>query len=166
MNNKLWNNIDKNSIYHTNKELYKNHILDQYKIYNDSADKISSRRNLANMFFLTLNTSIFGAIGFSFEKIQLIQPKWLIIFPLVIILCLTIVWYKLLLSYRNINTAKYTVLRQLSKKLPSSPLSMEWKELENPKNTKKYFPLTSLEKYIPILFFAIYFMTSIYLILK
>jgi hypothetical protein len=50
----LWTNID-NSEYSNNKELYQNHILEQYKMYVEMVDRISSRRNLTNIFFLTLN---------------------------------------------------------------------------------------------------------------
>lgn len=164
MEDKIWNKVDENSAYNKNQELYKNHILEQYKIYVEMADRISSRRNLANMFFLTLNTTILGVIGFAFEKIQLIEPKWLIIFPLIVIISLTIVWYGLLLSYRNLNTAKYKVLRHLSKELPSSPFSVEWVELGEGKDIKKNFPLTALEKWIPILFCTTYFMIVVFII--
>ena len=81
MKDNLWTKIDDNSEYSKNGELYQNHILEQYKMYAEMADRVSARRNLANIFFLTLNTTILGAIGFSFEKIQLINPKWLILFP-------------------------------------------------------------------------------------
>jgi len=164
MEDKVWNKFDENSVYLKNQEFYKNHILEQYKIYVEMADRISSRRNLANMFFLTLNTTILGVIGFAFDKIQLIEPKGLIIFPLIIVISLTIVWYGLLLSYRNLNSAKYKVIRHLSKELPSSPWSIEWIELGEGKSLKKYLPLTALEKFIPILFCTIYIMIAIFII--
>ena len=70
-------------IYSEDKKLQKEHLLEQYKICVEMADRISARRNLANVFFLTLHTAIFAAIGFSIEKIELIDPKWLILFPIV-----------------------------------------------------------------------------------
>ena len=164
MEENLWSNID-NSEYSNNKELYQNHILEQYKMYVEMADRISSRRNFANIFFLTLNTTILGSIGFLFEKTQLIDPKWLITFPLVCTLTLIVVWWCLLRSYRNLNSAKFKVVGHLEKRLPSSPYwSAEWKELREGKGLKKYRPLTALETYVPIVFGLLYIMIGLFVI--
>jgi len=163
MENNLWTDIE-NLEYSKKGELYHNHILEQYKLYVEMADRISSRRNLANVFFLTMNTTILGSIGFLFEKIQLITPKYLVLFPLSGILILTLVWWWLLRSYRNLNSAKYKVIGHLEEKLPSSPYwSAEWKELGEGKNIKKYLPLTVLETVVPIVFGVLYLMMGIYI---
>ncbi|MFN0214756.1 MAG: hypothetical protein ACKVT2_10910 [Saprospiraceae bacterium] len=158
MNEKdLWIPIDSNNEYAQNKSLYQEHILEQYKIYVEMADKISERRNLANVFFLTLNTTIIGVIGFAFEKIQLITPKWLTTFPILAILLLCYVWWRLIKSYRQLNSAKYQVIGELEKRLPASPYwSAEWKALGEGKDSNKYTPLTHLENYIPLIFGIMY----------
>ncbi len=51
MNNKLWNKIKSTDFYEINKEKYHEHILEQYKLYVEMADRISARRNMANVFF-------------------------------------------------------------------------------------------------------------------
>ncbi len=161
----LWIEIQENSAYSLNPELHQNHILEQYKLYVEMADRISSRRNLANVFFLTLNTTILAAVGFSLEKIQLVEPKWLTIFPILGIESMVVVWWWLITSYRKLNTAKYKVVGNLEKRLPSSPYwSAEWMELGEGKDLKKYLPLTSLEKYVPIIFGFFYLVLSIYII--
>ena len=163
MKDNLWTKIDDNSEYSKNGELYQNHILEQYKMYAEMADRVSARRNLANIFFLTLNTTILGAIGFSFEKIQFINPKWLILFPIISFLILVVVWGWLIRSYRNLNSAKYKVIGNLEKKLPASPYwSAEWKELGEGKDWKKYLQLTALENVVPIIFGLTYIMIGIY----
>ena len=43
-------------------EKYDEHLLQQYLLYVQMADKISERRSLANTFFLTANTAILSAI--------------------------------------------------------------------------------------------------------
>ena len=165
MEENLWNKIDDNSEYSKNGELYQNHILEQYKMYAEMADRISVRRNLANIFFLTLNSTILGVMGFAFEKIQLINPKWLISFPIISILILVVVWGWLIRSYRNLNSAKYRVIGNLEKKLPASPYwSAEWKELGEGKDLKKYLPLTMLENVVPIIFGVIYIMIGVYIV--
>ena len=77
---KILNNGDDQKYYMENEELYEHHILDQYKLYVEMADRISSRRNSANIFFLTLNSTILTIIGFLFEKITVVNPRWLISF--------------------------------------------------------------------------------------
>ena len=43
---------------------YVDHLLDQYKIYIDSTEKISDRRLKTNEFFLGLNTGLVTLLGF------------------------------------------------------------------------------------------------------
>ena len=163
MEEKLWNEIKDNSEYSNNKELYQNHILEQYKMYVEMADRISSRRNLANAFFLSINSTILGSVAFLFDKIQLVQPKWIIISPIIGTLLLCLIWWWLLSSYRKLNTAKYKVVGQLEKRLPASPYwSAEWYELGEGKDPEKYLPLTALEKWIPMIFASTYIMIAVY----
>jgi hypothetical protein len=91
MENNLWNKQSVDSVYRSDKAIYKIHILEQYKIYVEMADRISSRRNLANVFFLTINTTLITVVGFLFTKINSIDPKWLIIFPLIAVTMLNVV---------------------------------------------------------------------------
>ena len=165
MKEKLWNKITDDSSYSKNKELYQNHILEQYKIYVEMADRISGRRSTANVFFLSINSTILASVAFLFDKIQLVEPKWVILFPVIGTLVLCLVWWWLLLSYRNLNSAKYKVIGQLEKKLPSSPYwSAEWNELGKGKDIKKYLPLSALENWIPIVFGITYIMIAIYVL--
>lgn len=155
----LWNDNSFTNEYNSNKELYQSHILEQYKTYVEIADKISERRNLANVFFLTLNTAIVGSIGFFFDKIGLVSPKWLISFPIGSIIILCYVWWRLIKSYRQLNNAKFKVIGELETKLPSSPyFNAEWKALGEGKDNDKYTPLTHVENWVPIVFGIMYLM--------
>ena len=161
----LWNMPEKDNVYFQNKELFQTHVLEQYKIYVEMADRVSARRNLANVFFLTLHTTIIGAIGFTFDRIELIYPKILVSFPIIAILTLCYVWWRLINSYRQLNTAKYQVVGELEKKLPASPYwSAEWKALGEGKDPKKYAPITHVEYYVPIIFGALYVMIWAYVV--
>lgn len=136
---------------------YQDHVLEQYKIYVEMADRISARRNVANTFFLTLHTAIIGSIGFAFGKgFKLIDQNF-IIFPLLAVLALCYAWWRLVKSYRQLNTAKYKVIGELEKRLPASPYwSAEWTALGEGKDIKLYVPLTHIENWIPIIFSIIY----------
>jgi hypothetical protein len=155
----LWNEFPPENEYNKNPELYQSHVLEQYKIYVEMADKISERRNLANVFFLTLHTALIGAIGFFFDKIELITPKLMITFPIAGIITLCFVWWSLIKSYRQLNTAKYEVIGEMEKRLPSSPYyTAEWKALGEGKDKSKYTPLTNVENWVPVIFGIMYFL--------
>ncbi len=157
----LWNEAISPESYGT-KEQYYGHIFEQYKIFIEMADRISTRRNLANTFFLTLHTLIIGTIGFTYEKGPLFTNKWLIIFPLIAVLALCYVWWRLLKSYRQLNTAKYKVIGEYERQLPSSPYwSAEWKALGEGNDPELYKPLTDVEKWVPIIFGLLYIIGSI-----
>jgi hypothetical protein len=163
MEDNLWNNINDLPNYQGNKELFQTHLFEQYKLYVAMADKISERRNLTNGFFLTLNTLYLSIIGFMFEKILQMNPKWIIFFILFNGVLLCAIWWWLLKSYRNLNSAKYKVIGHLEKRLPSSPYwSAEWKELGEGKDIKKYFPLSHLENFVPIVFALTYIVFAIF----
>ncbi|MCA9945336.1 MAG: hypothetical protein KC449_17755 [Anaerolineales bacterium] len=152
----LWNeDITVNSYGST--EQYREHVFEQYKIFVEMADRVSSRRNLANTFFLTLHTFLISAAGFLYEKGPTVNNSWLNIFPLIAVLALCYVWYRLLLSYRQLNSAKFKVIGEYEKILPSSPYwSAEWNAMGKGKNPKLYRPLTDVEQYVPMIFAVLY----------
>jgi hypothetical protein len=131
-------------------------ILEQYKLYVEMADRISARRSLTNTFFLTLNTAIFAAIGASWKN-RLAFPSWLLVFPLLALLVQCGAWFILVRSYRQLNSAKYTVIGVLEERLPASPYwRAEWQALGQGKDKAKYWPLTHLEQWVPVIFAATY----------
>ena len=91
-------------------------ILEQYKIYVEMADRISGRRSLTNTFFLTLNTAIFAAIG-ALWKDQANVASWVLVFPLIAIVVQCCAWFFLVRSYRQLNSAKYTIIGILEERL-------------------------------------------------
>lgn len=121
------------------------------------ADRISHRRTLANTFFITLNILIITVVGLIYENNLQPTNNGLLFFPLLPILMMCYVWWRLLHSYRQLNTAKYQVIGEYEKRLPSSPYwSAEWKILGEGKDRKLYQPLTNIEKWIPIAFAFLY----------
>lgn len=137
-------------------ESYATALLDQYKLYVETADRISGRRSIANTFFLTLNSAIFTVIGLLWKD----RPQdnvWWLVFPLVALLAQCVAWYSLLRSYLQLNAAKYTVIGAMETKLPVSCYwSAEWKALGEGKARSQYLPLTRLEQWIPAIFGVTY----------
>lgn len=147
-------------------EQYYEHIFEQYKIFVEMADRISSRRNLANTFFLTLNTLLIGATGFIYEKGPSITIGWFI-FPLIAVLLLCYVWWLLIKSYRQLNAAKFKVIGEYERRLPSSPYwSAEWTALGKGQDPNLYKELTGVENFVPLIFAFIYILGFIIIILS
>ena len=132
---------------------YQNHLLEQYKIYVEMADRISQRRGSANTFFLAINTALIGALAAMFDKIPM--PVAPIFFLGAAIFC--VAWFLLLRSYRNLNSAKFEVIGHIEKRLPCSPYwSAEWRALGEGKDWRKYIPLSLVETLMPIVFYLLY----------
>lgn len=131
-------------------------VLEQYKIYVEMADRASQRRGLANTYFLSLNTAIVALIGLSAETAFTVQTWWLLT-PLIAMLGQCFAWYYVVRSYRQLNTAKYEVVGALEERLPASPYGRaEWWALGQGKDPARYWPLSHVEQWIPVLFGVTY----------
>jgi hypothetical protein len=154
--NRLWNTDIASGNYEEPAGKYQAAILEQYKTYVEMADRISARRALTNTFFLTLNTAVFTLIGVFLQNHQQ-AATWLLVFPLIALLGQCAAWFYLVRSYRQLNTAKYQVIGQLEERLPASPYwRAEWTALGEGSDRSRYWPLTHIEKWIPILFAVTY----------
>jgi hypothetical protein len=154
--NHLWNETAASALYEDDRKAYQGAVLEQYKIYVETADRISQRRGLTNTFFLTLNTAIFTVVGVFWKDRPTAQAWWLL-FPLLAVLGECFAWFYLVRSYRLLNTAKFEVIGALEERLPASPYwRAEWSALGEGNDPKKYWPLTHIEKWIPVLFAITY----------
>ena len=139
-------------------DAYQHHLLDQYKLYVETADRVSQRRTAANNHLLTVNVFLVSLYGLfsSFQNDQL----WLLVVPAAgILVCFT--WYMLILNYRKLNTAKFLVIHELEEHLPAALFDREWELAERGKG-KAYTPLTHIEQRIPLIFAVLYIGLGIY----
>ncbi len=133
---------------------YKPHLLEQYKLYVEMADRISSRRQSANSFFLSVNTAIIALISYiNWESANDSSFYWLVSLAG---MALCFMWYRLVRSYKDLNTAKFKVIHEMEAKLPVAPYDSEWEKVGKGKNSKLYLPFTHIEIYIPWVFFVIH----------
>jgi hypothetical protein len=134
------------------------HYLEIYKLYVEMADRISVRRQITNSFFLTLNTALLTTVGYTLGKGTELSLTVILFFWLVgvvgMIMCF--VWYRLIRSYKDLNTGKFCVIHEIEQKLPIQPFDDEWKVLGEGKNPKLYLPFTELEMLIPWVFFLLW----------
>jgi hypothetical protein len=143
-------------------DVYKEHFLSIYNQYIDMADRISSRRQSANSFFLTINTAIVSFI--SSVRFIISTPKQSTIYlPIAIagiILCYS--WYRLLVSYKELNSAKFSLICQMEKELPLKPYDTEWQKLREGKKSKRHMPFSKIETIVPWVFLLLHVFFFIY----
>jgi hypothetical protein len=153
---KLWNDLALPELYQGDAKAYQAAVLAQYQLYVEMADRVSQRRGLANTFFLTLNTAIFTLIGVLLTGSPQMAGYWLV-FPLVGVLGQCAAWFYLVRSYRLLNSAKFEVVGVLEERLPASPFwREEWRKLGEGRDWRRYWPLSHIEEWIPILFATTY----------
>jgi len=135
---------------------YREHVLRQYIMYVESAHKNSDNRHIMNRFCLALNTAFFGLLGIVFNKSnQSVELFWFV--PVAtsgIILCYA--WYRFVVSYKALNSAKSSVINAIEEHLPLSLFSVEWEILESKVEGKKHRSYSEIEKCITWIFAIVY----------
>jgi hypothetical protein len=143
--------------------LYREHLLEQYKLYVDSADRISQRRSTTNSFLLTVNASLATLYGLTTPLKPTGAAAWHLLIPFAgILVCLA--WLALVDSYRNLNSAKFQILHELETRLPVYLYKHEWALLEHGKGTI-YKPVSHIEEWIPVVFILLYVGLFLYSVL-
>jgi hypothetical protein len=127
-NERLWNAIPDRNSYPDNEKWY-SHLLDQYKLYVEMADRISQRRTTANSYFLSVNSAILAFVGYLTSK-NSTDNLWLLSIAGI---TLSVLWHSIITSYRDLNSAKWAVVHEIEKRLPISPYDAEWEAVERGK---------------------------------
>ena len=136
---------------------YRAHLLEQYKLYVEMADRISQRREQSNRFYAGLVSAIiallvvigrFGVSGSSWSIALLAAGVFGSL--------LSVVWFINLGSYRTLNTAKFRVINEMECQLPYAGYNEEWAYLRPTEGPARYFQLTRIERYVPLLILALF----------
>ena len=128
-------------------------MLEQYKLFVETSQHTSDKRQNANNYLLTLNSSLvtlFVALLSAFG-----HHRWNALIPATgLIVCF--IWWSLVDSYKDLNTAKFAVIHELENQLPVALFRHEWfvcgnnRMKEDKPVEDRYVPLTHLERWIPV----------------
>lgn len=132
-------------------------LLEQYKIYIESANLTSTLRSQTNTFFLTINTALvsFAAAIPQFSN-QAGISRW-ILFAFIAGILLDLSWFFAIRSYRSLNSGRFAVIHEIESKLPARIYQREWEIVTKQRPDKsKYIRQTLIEQISPILFAALY----------
>lgn len=129
----------------------KDGLLEQYKLYVEMTDRLSSRRNDASKFYTTLLTALLALIPFVLEQGLISFEKKIALSGIGImgaVLCF--IWMVNINSYKQLASLKYKVIGEMEKELPYECYNREWQILVA--NNHNYHRLSKIESYVPILF--------------
>lgn len=85
-------------------------LLDQYKLFVQSAESVSARRIASTRYLLTLNAAIVGLYGFQSSGIS--SNWWTILLPIMGI-AFSILWHRIIKSHQELNTIKFDIILEL-----------------------------------------------------
>jgi hypothetical protein len=132
-------------------------LMEQYKVYVDTTNKISDRRGFAHTLLLTVNTSLVTVYGLVLTKdspLTAAHGPWTWLVPVAGLL-VSVTWFLLIRSYRALNDAKFRVVNDIESRLPAQLFDLEWQYLERGE-TIRFTPLSHVEQYIPLAFSLFY----------
>ncbi len=127
-------------------------IFEEYKLYIQTVENNSNRRQIANNFFLSFNSILISGTGF---LIATTGKSWLILLSLIGIIS-SFLWVTTINSYRQLNSGKFKVIQDLEEYLPYALFKKEWDYLGKGKIIKKYKKLTLVETGVPYIFMILY----------
>lgn len=156
----LWNQKISPRDYSAEAEKYQQALIEQYKIYVEMADRVSSRRGLTNTFFLTSN-SAFVVLASPALSNKPVSAPWVLL-VLVALASQCAIWFSLLGSYRRLSSTKYRTVGQMEERLPARPWAAEWSELGTGTGIRRYWRLGLLERWVPLVFLLVYMIAATY----
>ncbi len=138
---------------------FKADLVEQYKLYVQSAENVSARRIASNRHLLTINAAIVAIYGLQFENLI---DSWLVFLVPVLGMLISVLWVQIIKSHKNLNTIKFEIIHQLEEKLPTAIYKYEWALADSGKG-KRYRATTDIERYLPFIFLILHFIYLLFL---
>ena len=136
-------------------------ILEQYKLYVQSAENVSSRRVASSRYLLTLNAALVALYGL--QSAGFGQSYWTLVVPVVGI-PVSLLWFLIIKSHADLNRVKFNVIHEFEQYLPAATYRYEWYLAEEGRG-KAYRAVTTIERWIPLLFAALHVILAIMIVL-
>ena len=138
-------------------------LLELYKLHAELADRVSQRRDSANRLFAGLLTGlvvfISALLRFGGGKI----PEFAILLVIGLIgIALSIAWFIIIQSYKQLNSNKFRVLLDMETKLSYAFFTDEWDPEAEGRKTNRYWKLTNMERILPAIFAVLFLGVAIY----
>ena len=135
-------------------------LLEQYKLYVQSAENVSARRVASSRYLLTVNAALVALYGF---QSQIPEPPWLVVLIPLLGILVSCQWHRIITSHRDLNGVKFQIIHELERKLPVALYAHEWRLAEGGQG-KRYRPVSNIEGWIPLIFLFLHIVLAIVLI--
>ena len=142
-------------------ESFNSDLLEQYKLYVQSAENVSARRIASSRYLLTINAALVALYGL--QSANFGQGYWTLLIPIIGI-PVSLLWYLIIKSHADLNTVKFKVIHELEQHTPAAVFKHEWRLAEEGQGTE-YRAVTKIEKWIPILFTVLHVVLAIMIVL-
>lgn len=132
-------------------------LLEIYKLHAELADRVSQRREGANRLYVSLLAAMvtFLAVSIRFGVGNL--PAGVMLGSAGVFgALLSLSWFFVLQSYRQLNSGKFKALHALETKLVYPFFTTEWELLAEGRERNRYWKLTVVETGLPWIFFALF----------
>jgi len=143
-------------------EKFNEHLLEQYKLYVEMADRISERRMQTNKFYISLLSGLLALLSILVSMDKFFNQTVIFIIVSLLGIALCILWHINIRSYRQLNSGKFKVIHEMEQYLPFPCYDKEWELLGEGKEKSKYLQLTRVEKYIPLILSIPYIFLFLY----
>lgn len=90
---------------------YKNHLFEQYKLFIESVEKTSDRRQQTNNYFIAINTALISLVGLSLQIKIFENSSWLKILLTILGIIICFIFYFLIRSYKQFKKAAPNQMR-------------------------------------------------------
>ena len=142
-------------------DLFKAHLMEQYKLYTQSTENVSARRIASSRYLLALNAALVALYGL--QSANFGQGYWTLLIP-VIGIPVSLLWHSIIKSHADLNRIKFDVIHQFEQHLPAAMYKHEWTLAEEGQG-KNYRAVTTIEQWIPILFAVLHVALAIMIVL-
>ena len=135
-------------------------LLEQYKMYVQTADNVSSRRVATSRYLLTLSAALVAVYGLQSSVTD--QGHWALFVPVTGVI-VSLLWYRIIKSHRDLNDVKFKLIHRLEQYLPAPLFTREW-NMARGGRSKSYTKVTDIERWIPLIFTVLHVVLAVTLI--
>ena len=137
-------------------------LFEQYKLLVETSERVVARRQTANTFFLSINSLLLVAVGVLVREAAGAAVGVLGIIGLAILGTFTCqAWRWMVLSFRQLNAAKFEIIHLMEDHLPAATFKAEWDALGRGADPSRYRPFTNTEAWMPWVFTVLHVLMAI-----
>ena len=137
-------------------------LLEQYKLYVQSAEHVSARRLASSRLLLALNAGLAALYGIRPEGFG--QSLWAVAVP-VLGIAVSWLWSRIIRSHKELNRVKFELIHEIEGHLPAALYTCEWRLAEQGRG-RSYRAVTDIERWLPWTFLALHIVLGVALVVE